>query len=768
MRKMILKIFLATVLLITAGSLPAQQLYLPAAAYTNITEMDKYIPALAVQVMHVYEKKHPADKAFYFGSKFRYQIIAGDYQQALNSIDSISEEVKKTDTVGARSTAFPFKVYAMAKLNQRQDTGFYNFFDAAFSTAYGGLSFRAADAAENYFKADLNARQGRYIMQTARLRQLNSDSISYGEAQALCFNYLNYIVYGAESPRVNMLMDAVNRKQYFIDDGVMITMRDGAQISATIVRQRNVTTPQPVILKFGIYASQSEVPETKYIAAHGYVGIIADTRGKRLSPQPIEPFVHDANDAYDIIDWINKQPWCNGKIGMYGGSYLGFTQWAAVKKLHPALKTIVPQAAVGIGVDFPTMAGIFSGPEMLSWFHLVMDNKLTNWNGRGSQSHWDSVPRTWYTTGRAFNTLDTIEGHPSATFKRFLQHPSLDDFWGSMVPYKNEFANINIPVLTVTGYYDDDQRGAMYYFDQHHLYNKNAEHYLLIGPYDHGGSQGYPGDPPPYMYGYSLDTAARIKIIDVVFEWFDHILKGGVQPALLKDKINFEVMGANQWRHVPSLRQMNNDSITFYFSNQQDGDNYRLLARPAPNGTPIHQQVDLADRSDSTVESYALNGEGEDIIDTTTAAGNYIRFSSNPLATPCDINGSFIANLDAVINKKDMDISIRLYEQQPDGKFFELSSNIARCSYIKDAGKRQLFQPGKKENIYFTNAFFTSRRLQTGSRIVVLIGVNKSPAWEINYGTGKNVSEETIKDAGKPLQIQWLTTNSYIRLPVWK
>jgi len=767
MRKMMLKIFLVTMLSTAASMLPAQQLYLPAKAYTGITEMDKYIPALAIQVMQMYAINHPAEKAYYYGNLFRYQIIAGDYHNALNSIDSISELVKITDTAGAKSTAFPFKVYAIAKMTQRHDTGFYRFFDVAFSAAYGALSFRAADDAENYFKADLNGRQGRYITQTARLLRLNSDSISYGEAQALCFNYLNYVVYGTELPRVNMLMNAVNRQQYFIDDSVMITMRDGAQISATIVRPKHATMRQPVVLKFGIYVSQSEVPETKYIAAHGYIGIIADTRGKRLSPQDVEPFVHDANDAYDIIDWISKQPWCNGKIGMYGGSYLGFTQWAAVKKMHPALKTIVPMAPVGIGVDFPAMLGVGYGTETLSWLHLVTDNKLTNWNGRGTAAHWDSVPRTWYATGRAFNTLDTIEGHPSAIFHRYLQHPSLDSYWQNMVPYKNEFAHVNIPILTVTGYYDDDQRGAMYYFNQHHLYNKNAQHYLLIGPYDHGGSQGYPGDPAINLYGYSLDTVARVKLIDVVFEWFDHILKGGPQPALLKDKINFEVMGANQWRHVLTRQQMNNDSVTLYLSGGQTAGDYKLLAKPALNSAPIQQVVNLADRSDSTIEKYALNGEGQDIIDTAMAVGDYIRFVSEPLAAPYDINGSFIANLNAVINKKDMDIAIRLYEQQPNGKYFELSSNIARCSYIKNAGKRQLLQPGKKENIYFANTFFTSRRLQKGSRIVVLIGINKNPGWEINYGTGKNVSEETIKDAGEPLQIQWLS-GSYIKLPVWK
>src|SRR4029079_317524 len=113
-------------------------------------------------------------------------------------------------------------------------------------------------------------------------------------------------------------------------------------------------------------------------------------------------------------------------------------------------------------------------------------------------------------------------------------------------------------------------------------------------------------------------------------------------------------------------------------------------------------------------------------------------------------------------------LSIKLYEQMPNGKYFQLSNNIARCSFIKDFSKRQLLTPGKLENIFLPNTFFTSRHLQKGSKIVLLIGSNNNPYWQINYGTGKDVSKETIDDAKVPLQIQWSTSNSYIKLPIWK
>jgi predicted acyl esterase len=112
----------------------------------------------------------------------------------------------------------------------------------------------------------------------------------------------------------------------------------------------------------------------KEAADRGYVGVMAYTRGKRFSKSEIYPYETDGKDAYDVIDWISKQPWCNGKIGMYGGSYNGFTQWAAAKNLHPALKTIVPYVANRPGMGLPMENNIFINPNY-EWSFYVGNNK---------------------------------------------------------------------------------------------------------------------------------------------------------------------------------------------------------------------------------------------------------------------------------------------------------------------------------------------------------------------------------------------------------
>ncbi len=152
-----------------------------------------------------------------------------------------------------------------------------------------------------------------------------------------------------------------------------------------------------------------------------------------------------------------------------------------------------------------------------------------------------------------------------------------------------------------------------------------------------------------------------------------------------------------------------------------------------------------------------------DTLDTS----NGLLFTSKPFEKDFELNGSFTGNLFATINKRDMDVSLALYELMPDGKYFFLTRYVGRASYAKDHSKRQLLRPNKKESIPFSNTRFVSKKINKGSRLVILLNINKHPFEIINYGSGKPVSEETIKDAGEPLQIKW-HNGSYIEVPIWK
>ena len=536
---------------------------------------------------------------------------------------------------------------------------------------------------------------------------------------------------------------------YEIQDNVLIKTRDGASISAIVVRKKDETLRLPTILFYTTYdQGAGDSVFGKKAVDRGYIGIVAYARGIRTNLNDYTPYEHDGNDIYDVIDWISKQPWCNGNIGMYGGSYTGFVQWAAVKHLHPALRTIVPQAAVMPGYDTPMENNVCPTVLCLRWPSSRLSNKPLP----------QDLYTRWYAAGSSYRSLDTLAGAPNRIFQKWLQHPAYDEYWRSLIPTAAEFSRINIPVLTTTGYYDGAQIGAVQYLKLHDKYNHHASHYFVIGPYDHPGAQ---GNPAPNLRGYSIDPVAIVNMEDLAYQWLDYVLKNGKKPELLKGKINYEVMGADEWRHASSLAGLSNQTLTLYLSDRVVGAD-QLLSLERPRQTRLLKQtVDFKDRQTQN------NLFTPTIINDSLGVSNGLVFVTEPFDAPFVINGSFSGRLTATINKRDMDVSIAFYELTRDGKYFFLTRYLGRASYAKDKAQRHLLQPGKREVIPLGDIRIVSKRVSKGSRLVIALHVNKNPFEVINYGSGKNVYDETIKDANEPLQIKWYN-NSYVKVPILK
>jgi putative CocE/NonD family hydrolase len=328
-----------------------------------------------------------------------------------------------------------------------------------------------------------------------------------------------------------------------------------------------------------------------------------------------------------------------------------------------------------------------------------------------------------------------------------------------MMPYKSDFATINIPVLSISGYYGDGC--DLWYLKEHYKHNKNADHYLLVGPYDHFGAQG--SRKSPVLRGYTIDPVAQIDTPAITFEWMDYIFRGGKKPELLKDKINYQVMGANEWKHAPSLDKAGTQTLTLYLTDTKIGDKYQLSeTRPAKAGS-LHQEVDFADRkTTNNAEYYPFP-----IVGGKPNLSNGLAFISEPFGEPVEISGTFAGEIKATINKKDMDLGVVLYEVMPDGALFHLSYVVWRASYARDMSVRQLLTPGKVEAIPFDQTKMVSRKLSKGSRLLLTLNVNKHAFAQINYGTGKDVSDEDVNDAKAPLQVAW-HNDSYVKVPIWK
>lgn len=732
----------------------AQQLEFNKVSLSDEAELSKQMSLLAKQVIATYKEQ---DRQEYLNKLFRLQIIAGDYAAAKDTIRSYRDILQAHDPAYSKVAYTQYQIFADAKLKQVAiNIPFEEAFKQSFREIYGKLSDKDAFLIYTSFSSDLTRLQS--DLKKLLDQQEEKNAITLNEAVNLVWNYQSYYVYKNIQPLTSSLLLEDDNKRYVIQDDVLIKTKDGAKLSAFVVRKRGVTSKQPAALVFNIYTDIS-LRMAKLSASYGYVGVTAETRGKRNSPENIEPYEHEVDDTYDVIDWISKQPWSDGQVGMYSNSYGGYTCWAATKRLHPALKTIAPSAANNPGDGLPMENNVFLFVNY-AWAFYVTNNKLLDNETYNDKKRWDALNNRWYASGRSYRDIDKIDGSPNQWLQRWLDHPAYDKYWQSKVPFEADFSKINIPVLTITGYFDDGQQSALYYLKQHYKYNKNAEHYLVIGPYSHFGAGSFRKDE--VVNGYLIDPVAQFSTPELTFEWFDYIMRGGKKPALLKDKINYEVMGANEWRHAPSLEKMSNDELILYLTDIKAGSYYRLSEQKPSQPGYLEQTVDFADRRSSNNDYYPFP-----VIGKKPDLSNGYAFISEPFNEPISIDGTFSGVIKAIINKKDMDIGLVLYEVMPSGELFHLSYFIGRASYAKDMTVRNLLTPDKTESIHFDKTRMTSRQLSPGSRLLVTLNINKNPFAQINYGTGKDVSIENISDAKEPLRIKWLS-DSYIRIPIWK
>jgi uncharacterized protein len=752
-----------TLMSLAVGSVAiAQQFDFPEAAVKDSVALSKAMPDLAKQVMVVYKD---GDRSKYLDNVFRLQIVAGQYGDALSTMASLRDLLRANHQARATWVNVQYEIYAHAKIREDSEKlPFNEAYAQSFRDAFGQLDDRtSALVILGLIMIDPSDLQ--QDLQNDLEKQKGKNAIPLTDALKLISDYQVAEAYRAFAPLNPALIAEDDRRRYLIEKDIPVKMPDGATVCAMVVRPRGVPGRLPTLLKFTIYVDpNSNIGEDRVTAANGYAGVMGFTRGKACSPDKPVPYLHDGPDAAALIDWISTQPWSDGRVGMYGGSYEGFTQWAVAKQMPKALKALMTGAPAGPGIDVPMEGNVFWN-FLYPWPFYTTNAKGADVATYSDRTRWPRLNHDWYVSGRAYRDLEKIDGTPNPIFDQWIAHPGYDAYWQSMIPYKKEFARINIPTLVTAGYYYGGPGAAVYYFGQHGKYDPKGEHYLLIGPYDHPGAQygviGLVGNLFNNLAGLELDPVAILDLTVLRYEWFDYIFfKSGPKPSILADKVNYEVTGANVWKHAPTLTAMANQTLRFHLTAERSGNGYRLSEQKPSDDSFVPLKVDFADRSDVD-----RNAPGGGVVDNAVDTWNGIEFVSDPLPRPTELSGLFSGRLDFVSNKKDFDFKIDLYEQTPKGEYVQLTSYWTRASYMGDRTQRRLLTPDKRQKLDFESVRLMSRQLQPGSRVIAVLSVIKEPGRQINYGTGKDVSDETIADAKEPLQIKWFG-GSYIVLPV--
>lgn len=532
--------------------------------------------------------------------------------------------------------------------------------------------------------------------------------------------------------------------------GVRLPLRDGTHLNATLYRPRDQSDPLPVVFTFTPYIADTWHDRGVYFAGHGYVFASVDVRGRGNSEGSFEPFLNEGRDGHDAVEWLAGQPWCDGQVAMWGGSYAGFDQWATLKERPPHLATIAPVASVGTGVDYPALNNI-TYTYVMQWLTFVSGRTPNNALFR-DQAYWVDRFRQFYLEERPFCELDEAVGNPDPHFQEWIRHPATPAYWHRLMPTPAEFAAFDRPILTLTGHYDDDQPGALHYYRQHMAHGPaeaRARHFLVVGPWDHPGTR----TPQREVGGLTFGEASLVDVNGLHREWYDWTLKGGRQPAFLRDRVAVYLPGAEAWGWAPTLEAVTAATRPLYLGSGESGagDAFAsgaLEEAPGQGSRGWDDYVyDPRDLRPAVLETEPLKQWITDQRYALNLFGNGAVYHCAPLAEDTDLAGTFRLTLWVELDVPDTDLLATVYEVRPDGGSVLLSQDVLRARYRHSLHEAEPVTPGVVERYEFARFPFMARRLARGSRLRLVVRCPNSIYWQKNRNSGGEVSRETAAEA---------------------
>lgn len=539
-----------------------------------------------------------------------------------------------------------------------------------------------------------------------------------------------------------------NREDVVVDLHHMIPMCDGVHLAATIWRPSNQAKPLPVVMVMTPYITDETTDRAVKFATHGYVYVSVDVRGRGSSQGKYTPLFGNGPDGADLIAWLAKQPWCDGRVVTRGGSYRGMDQWHIFSE-HPAhLAAAVPTAAVYPGWDFPQPKGVFVS-YMAQWLaftsgHTGQDNLF------GDSKYWATRFVDAYEANQPFYKLADLAGTNRDAFLQWLDHPADDAYWAAFNPKASDYASINIPILTITGYFDGDQRGALRYYREF-MTNASAaakQHfYLLMGPWDHPGTR----HPQEKLGGLTFAKKSVLDIDQLHIDFFNWVLKGGKRPDILKDRVNYYVMGADEWRHADSLPALSRHALRLYLSSPDNDANDVFHSGVLTSQQPGEQPTDSFrdDPLTLTPATELLKDGDDDYLAQSPEAykANRLLYVSDPIPVSLTVAGVMTLFAHISLDTPDADMWVGVDAILPDGHTLVLGQDFMRGRFRNGQSKAVPVKPGAIEPWRFDGFWFTVRELPKGTRLRVLLGPLNTPDWQKNYNSGGRLGYETAKDA---------------------
>lgn len=511
---------------------------------------------LAQRILPVYQE---ADTDVFLANVTALQIVSGAYRAAYDSSASLRSRRQGKPFDGLVERAILDGIYSRARAREADDRiAFADAYARSFQELVAPLGNAQAQAI--MARLEIPPAVFREPLQQAFDLWRAKGSLPEADALALVRTWLSYQSRRSFGALLPELFAAENSSRYTAEAGIRIPVRGGV-IHASVVRPGRATGPLPALLRFTLDPAEDDARSS---AARGYVGVTAYVRGRTPDGKgAVWPFVRDGEDAAAVIDWVSRQAWSDGRVCMLGDGYSGYAAWAAARRRPAALKAIATISPMAPGIDFP-MAGQIFRNAMVRWAqeHALAEPMPAGIAADANpDAAWQALDARWYQGRRPYWDVDRVLlGKRSRLIRTWLTHPSHDRYWQKFLPSAEQFARIDIPVLSFAGYYGADA-GALYYHQEHLRHRPQADTTLLVGPYDAASIRNGTG---PTLRDYTLDPTARVDLPELRYAWLDHILNGAGKPPLLADRVNYQVMGTDQWRHVPALNAPQANRLRLY------------------------------------------------------------------------------------------------------------------------------------------------------------------------------------------------------------
>lgn len=545
-----------------------------------------------------------------------------------------------------------------------------------------------------------------------------------------------------------------------VEKDVMIPMRDGVNLAGDIYRPKRQGRYPCIVVRTPYEKGEMkhEYPFLgKLFASQGYACLIQDTRGKHRSEGHFYAFAYEGNDAYDTVDWIAEQDWCDGNVGMFGSSYLGLSQWLSAPLQNPHLKAMVPTFVSQKAYDIVRgNSGVFRLKDALVWNYENMARQK-----RSSQDiDWK----------KAVFHLPVIQADEQLSctipaFKDWVQHSDEDGYWGQWRA-DDKIQHIITPALVVAGWFDMFLASSLFNFQKMISEGGSEEArqtQLIVGPWTH-----HP-DLTFKEISYGKSSLIR-KQLHVAVRWYDHWLKG-LSSIDAEWPIHLFVMGANIWRRErewPLTRTLykryylhsggramtaqGDGKLTLVFPDVQTADTYTydpLNPVPSIGGSAI-----FGDGWEGPQEQKEVEGRRDVLVYTT-----------DPLEEDVEVTGPIALKLYASSSAPDTDFVGKLTDVHPNGKSYHVQVGIIRARY-----RLSLSEPSflEKDRVYLFHIDMaaTSQLFKKGHRIRLQITSSHFPEHGRNLNTKEDPNRSKVTQKAHQVIYHDKEHPSHLILPI--